>query len=114
MIPRAEGTPVFRQLAEHLHRPRLVDQNVAAVASSYSVLCRAGITRNHDAAVRRVESISVALHRVLRREGPDRYSLVLVNHTGSDFMRARLPAFRVGALVSTGSGACLDIHSVRL
>jgi len=102
------------QFPEHFHRPCLVDQNIAAVASVYRVLCRAGVARDDDAAVRRVESISVALHRVLGWEGPDCYLLVLVNHTGFDFVRTHLPAFRVGTLGSAGTCTCLNINSVSL
>jgi hypothetical protein len=42
---------------------------------------------------------------MLGGEGPDYYFLVLVNHTGFDFMRTHLPSFRVGTLVSARSCA---------
>src|SRR5262252_11234417 len=100
MILRPERAPIFRQLGEHLQRPCFVNQNVAAAASLYSCLSRARITRDHDAAVRRVESISIALHGVSGAKGRDRYFLVLVNYTGFDVLSVHLPALRVGTLVA--------------
>jgi len=93
----------------------LVDQNVATVASLYyGFLCRARIARNDDAAVGRIESISVTLDRVPRRKGPDSYLLICVNQTEFDFMRIDFLPFPVRTLVSAGSCAHLDIDLVGL
>src|SRR5262245_36384517 len=65
-------------------RVGLVDEHVAAIAGIDRGLGRARVTRDDDAAVRRVETVPVALDGVLRREGGYGNVRILVNDTAAD------------------------------
>src|SRR5215510_1685066 len=98
MVLRSKRAALCWQLVEHFQRPRLVDQNVTAVTRLDRFLRRTGIARDHNAAVRGVKSISVALHSVLRGECRDCDLCVFIDNSGLDFMSAHLPPLRVTAL----------------
>src|SRR5215471_10271920 len=114
MILRAERAAVLGQPGEHLLCPCLVNQNVTAIAGLNRLLGRTGVARDDDAAVRGVESVSVALHGVFRGEGGDCDVCVSVDDSGLDFMGIYLPALGVSALVSLRICTCLNVNPIRL
>src|SRR5215467_1865506 len=114
MILRAERAAVLGQPGEHLLCPCLVNQNVTPIAGLDRLLRRTGVARDYDAAVRGVESVSVALHGGFGGEGGDCDVGVFVDNSGLDFMGVHLPALGVTTLVSLCICACLNVDPIRL
>src|SRR5215471_7301496 len=114
MILRAERAAVLGQPGEHLICPCLVNQNVTAIASLDRLFYRTGVARDDDAAVRGVESVSIAFHCMAGRESCDSDVGVSVDDSGLDFMGVHLPALDSAGSEVRSPGPSLPVSRMGL
>ena len=82
-----------RLVGSRRHYAHLMNQDVTAVTGVDCRLGRVRIAGDDNAAVWRIEPVSIALHGVLRLECCDRNVGILVNNSGFDFVRVDLGTF---------------------
>jgi len=106
------GAPRFRAPREPCGRVHFVHQHVAAAASVNSCLRRVCVAGNDDNAIRRVEAVSIALHRVLRRKRSYRHLSVLIHDSTGNLVGVDFAAFRKCPLITIRVRSRIDIDAV--